>query len=90
MHNCHVQGLGNREGGSRGNLPPPQLGSCGVTAAQTLGCQCRSFLFLFSVFARGLGSLPQKMVGQIRGVFNFGQGFTLDPGDIHPPPPTSK
>ena len=42
-----------------------------------------SFIFILFVFARDLGS--PKIVGQIRGVFSFGQGLPWTPGDVcHP------
>ena len=72
-------------GGSVGNLPS-QLGSCGGAAPQKLSTvNVVHFYFLF-VIARELGALP-KIVGQIRGVFLFSVGVTLDPGRRLPPPP---
>ena len=86
------QERGSRGGGGTVGQLAPTTWKLWESRPPTLDCQCRSFLFLF-VFARELGSLPPKIVGQIRGVFRFGfwVGVILDPGRrFPPPPPTSK
>ena len=75
-------------GGSGGNLPP-QLGGCGGAAPNFGLSMFVLFFFLFLLLLVDLGLSP-KIVGQIPGVFSFGYGLAWTPGDVCPPPPTSK
>ena len=77
-------GAGGGGGGSGANLPPPNLEAVGARPP-TLNCQCHSFSFVF-VFARELGSLPPKIVGQIRRVFIFLGRDYLGPRETFTPP----
>ena len=74
---------GGGGGVSGGNLPP-QLWSCGGAAPQLWTVIVVHFCF--RLFLHENLGLSKKIVGQIRGVFSFGQGLPWTPGDVCPPP----